>query len=139
MAADAVSGDLGVWQEDEGRQIVANAVKLAKEAVGADRKLSVKSELVFSTPVPTMVEISNEAEMVVLGSSGRGALARGLLGSVSSSLVRRAGCPVAVIHSDDAVILIRSTLPCWWESTVRRFRSLRRRWHLTRRRAAASN
>lgn len=71
MAADAVSGDLGVWQEDEGRQIVANAVKLAKEAVGADRKLSVKSELVFSTPVPTMVEISNEAEMVVLGSSGR--------------------------------------------------------------------
>lgn len=109
MAADAVSGDLGVWQEDEGRQIVANAVKLAKEAVGADRKLSVKSELVFSTPVPTMVEISNEAEMVVLGSSGRGALARGLLGSVSSSLVRRAGCPVAVIHSDDAVILIRST------------------------------
>lgn len=33
MAADAVSGDLGVWQEDEGRQIVANAVKLAKEAV----------------------------------------------------------------------------------------------------------
>lgn len=94
----------GVWQEDEGRQIVANAVKLAKEAVGADRKLSVKSELVFSTPVPTMVEISNEAETVVLGSSGRGALARGLLGSVSSSLVRRAGCPVAVIHSDDAVI-----------------------------------
>lgn len=73
MAADAVSGDLGVWQEDEGRQIVANAVKLAKEAVGADRKLSVKSELVFSTPVPTMVEISNEAEMVVLGSSGRSA------------------------------------------------------------------
>lgn len=104
VAADAVSGDLGVWQEDEGRQIVANAVKLAKEAVGADRKLSVKSELVFSTPVSTMVEISNEAEMVVLGSSGRGALARGLLGSVSSSLVRRAGCPVAVIHSDDAVI-----------------------------------
>ncbi|OSC40548.1 universal stress protein [Mycobacterium decipiens] len=94
----------GVWQEDEGRKIVANAVKLAKEAIPADRKLGVKSELVFSTPVPTMVEISSEAEMVVVGSSGRGALARGLLGSVSSSLVRRASCPVAVIHDDDSVI-----------------------------------
>lgn len=28
----------GVWQEDEGRQIVANAVKLAKEAVWSGSK-----------------------------------------------------------------------------------------------------
>lgn len=102
MAADAVSGDLGVWQEDEGRQIVANAVKLAKEAVGADRKLSVKSELVFSTPVPTMVEISNEAEMVVLGSSGRGALARAC--SVRSA---RAWCDAPGARSRSSTAMMR--------------------------------
>ncbi|BCI87972.1 hypothetical protein NIIDMKKI_31780 [Mycobacterium kansasii] len=63
-----------------------------------------KSEIVFSTPVPTMVEMSAEAEMIVVGSSGRGALARVLLGSVSSSLVRRARCPVAIIRDEDPLM-----------------------------------
>ncbi len=37
---------------------------------------------------------SDEAEMVVVGSSGKGMLARGVLGSVSSSVVQHANCPV---------------------------------------------
>ncbi len=93
-----------VWQEDEGRKFLAAAVKVAEEAVTADRKLTVKSEIVFSTPVPTMVEMSTEAELMVVGSSGRGAVARVFLGSVSSSLVRRASCPVAVIHDEDPLM-----------------------------------
>ncbi|CAM4402224.1 Universal stress proteinc/MT2061 [Mycobacterium basiliense] len=93
-----------VWQEDEGRKVVAAAVKIAEEAVTGQRKLTVKSEIVFSTPVPTMVEMSAEAELVVAGSSGRGALARVLLGSVSSSLVRRASCPVAIIRDEDPLM-----------------------------------
>jgi nucleotide-binding universal stress UspA family protein len=95
---------LGVWQEDEGRKIVAHALKIAEEAVTTDRQLTVKSEIVFSTPVPTLVEMSNEADMVVVGCSGRGAVARGLLGSVSSSVVRRASCPVAVIRDEDPLM-----------------------------------
>lgn len=99
----------GAWQEDEGRKIIAEAVRIAAEA--ADAKLKINSELVFSTPVPTMVELSAEAEMVVVGSSGHGALARGLLGSVSSSLVRRAGCPVAVIHDVDPSVAQSRSAP----------------------------
>jgi nucleotide-binding universal stress UspA family protein len=95
---------LGVWQEDEARKIIAHAVKIAEEAVTTDRKLTVKSEIVYSTPVPTLVEMSNEADMVVVGCSGRGAVARGLLGSVSSSVVRRASCPVAVIRDEDPLM-----------------------------------
>ncbi|ORB52796.1 universal stress protein [Mycobacterium persicum] len=93
-----------VWQEDEGRKILAAAHKIADESVTGERKLTVKSEIVFSTPVPTMVEMSAEAEMIVVGSSGRGALARVLLGSVSSSLVRRARCPVAIIRDEDPLM-----------------------------------
>ncbi|ORB82725.1 universal stress protein UspA [Mycobacterium kansasii] len=93
-----------VWQEDEGRKVLAAAHKIADEAVAGERKLTVKSEIVFSTPVPTMVEMSAEAEMIVVGSSGRGALGRVLLGSVSSSLVRRARCPVAIIRDQDLLI-----------------------------------
>ena len=46
----------------------------------------------------------DEAEMIVVGSSGRGMLARGLLGSVSSSVVRHANCPVAVIRDEDPLM-----------------------------------
>lgn len=92
----------GGWQEDEGRKVVADAVKIAQETTTSVHKLVVTSELIFSAPVPAVIELSHEAEMMVVGGSGRGALARGLLGSVSSSLVRRASCPVAVIHDVDS-------------------------------------
>lgn len=39
------------------------------------------------------------ADMVVLGSHGRGALLRALLGSVSEGVIRRSPCPVLVVPS----------------------------------------
>ena len=69
-----------------------------------DRKVSVKSEIVFSTPARALVKMSDEAEMIVVGSSGKGMLARGVLGSVSSSVVRNANCPVALIRDEDPLI-----------------------------------
>jgi nucleotide-binding universal stress UspA family protein len=69
-----------------------------------DRKVAVKSEIVFSTPAQALVKMSDEAEMIVVGSSGKGTLARGLLGSVSSSVVEHAHCPVAVIRDEDPLM-----------------------------------
>jgi nucleotide-binding universal stress UspA family protein len=92
---------LGVRLEDKGRKSAAHAVKIAEDAMPTDRKVSVKSEIVFSTPAQALVKMSDEAEMIVVGSSGKGMLARGLLGSVSSSVVQHANCPVAVIRDED--------------------------------------
>jgi nucleotide-binding universal stress UspA family protein len=90
-----------VWQENEGHRILADGVKLARDTAKDNPRIAIESELIFSATAPTFVDLSQEAELMVVGNSGRGALARGLLGSVSSSLVRRAHCPVAVIRDED--------------------------------------
>lgn len=51
---------------------------------------------VLGHPVQTLAEASAEAEVVVVGSRGLGALGGMLLGSVSQALLRHAQCPVVV-------------------------------------------
>lgn len=93
--------DAAAVHEDEGRRVLEEAVKIAQDAMEACRTTTIASELKCSPPVPTLVDLSEEAEMVVVGSNGRGAIDRLLLGSVSSGVVRRASCPVAVICDED--------------------------------------
>ena len=95
---------LGVRLEAQGRTVADHAVKIAEGAMPTDRKVAVKSEIVFASPAQALVKMSDEAEMIVVGSSGKGMLARGVLGSVSSSVVRNANCPVAVIRDEDPLI-----------------------------------
>ncbi len=94
---------LAVRLEDEGKKAVMHAVTLAEEAKPADSKIVIGRELVFGNPTTALIEMSHEAEMIVMGTAGHGVLARGVLGSVSSTLARQAHCPVAVIHGDATV------------------------------------
>jgi nucleotide-binding universal stress UspA family protein len=89
------------WQEAEGRGILANASKIAHDTAGNTLRIPIDTEFLSSATVPTLVDLSNDAKLIVVGTDGRGALARGLLGSVSSGLVRHARCPVAVIHDGE--------------------------------------
>jgi nucleotide-binding universal stress UspA family protein len=95
---------LAVRLEDEGKKAVMHAIKIAEDAMPADRKVTINRELVYSTPALALIEMSDEAEMIVVGSAGRGLLARGVLGSVSSTVVRHAKCPVAVIRDEDQLM-----------------------------------
>ena len=96
--------DVVVWREDDGRRVLDEAVKIAEDATKTYRGIEISSGLGHSSPVPTLTEMSEKAEMVVVGSNGRGAVARVVLGSVSSGVVRRASCPVAVIHDEDPLM-----------------------------------
>ncbi|BBX73073.1 universal stress protein [Mycobacterium shinjukuense] len=100
MRPDMASADMAAWQEQDGRQALQHAVKLAEDVVATDRPIAIGSELRYSPPVPTLAELSRQAELVVVGCTGRGAVGRVLLGSVSSGVVRTASCPVAVIRDE---------------------------------------
>lgn len=87
--------------EDEGKKAIMHATKIAEDAMPADRKVPIGRELVYATPASALLTLSDSAEMIVMGSHGRGLLARGLLGSVSSTVVRHANCPVAVVRDEE--------------------------------------
>lgn len=90
-----------LWQQDDGHQILEAAVKIADQAANTARRIDISTELKCSPAVPTLVEMSEEAKMIVVGSNGHGALSRVVLGSVSAGVVRSAKCPVAVVRGEE--------------------------------------
>jgi nucleotide-binding universal stress UspA family protein len=54
-------------------------------------------------PVPVLLEQSEHADLLVVGSRGRGAARSALLGSVGLHCVTHARCPVIVVHPGPAV------------------------------------
>ncbi len=84
-------------QENEGRNVIAEAIGAARDAVSNDRP-EIDSEFYFGRPVPFLVDLSKNAQMVVVGRRGQTGRRSHLLGSVSAGLIHRVHCPVAVIN-----------------------------------------
>lgn len=63
--------------------------------------IEVAEEVVMGVPGPTIVEIAEEwrADLIVVGSHGRGFWSRALLGSVSDAVVNHAPCSVLVVRA----------------------------------------
>lgn len=90
------------WQKERALVMLDAATAVARES--AERPLDISTEVPIESVVPALVDLSKEADMVVVGSRGTGALARVLMGSVSTGLVQHAHCPVAVIHDEDPLM-----------------------------------
>lgn len=93
---------LARWQRDRGRRLVDDAFKVVEETSQHGGPAEVHSEILSSAAIPTLVDLSKDAEMVVAGCRGSGRWPGRLIGSVSSGLLRYAHCPVAIVHEEDA-------------------------------------
>lgn len=92
------------WQKDHGRRLIDDAIQVVEEAALSGGPTVVHSEIVSSAAIPTLIDMSKDADLVVVGCRGSGQWPGRLLGSVSSGLLRHAQCPVAVIHDEDPLM-----------------------------------
>ena len=94
-----------------GRQALADATKIVDSMRAEIGEIDVHTRMIGEPTVPALLDLSKGARLIVVGSRGLGALRRGLLGSVSTAVVRHAHCPVAVIHTPDGEDESRSLGP----------------------------
>ena len=86
--------------EDHGRAVLTESVRRAEELAQGLGGVGITSELRSETIMGTLIDMSADAELIVAGCRGQGAMSRAVMGSVSSALVHHSRCPVAVIHDD---------------------------------------
>ena len=104
----AVPPNFGQWEEKLAADILQKAAEVAEEAAPG---VQVHTEQIDGPSVTTLVDLSKEASMIVVGSHGRSGLGRLILGSVSAGLVRHAHCPVAVIRDEDLAAPVPADAP----------------------------
>ncbi len=81
--------------EDETRKRLAEEVE---SVMGPHGAFEIQETVVHSQPAPALIAASKHADLLVVGSSGHGAFASMLLGSVSRHCVTNAVCPVVVVR-----------------------------------------
>lgn len=94
----SISDDLAEIAERRGREIIRQATMVAEQAVANEGPVTISEHVGEGNAVSTMVDLSKDAQLLVVGSRGLGRIGRTLLGSVSSGLIHHAHCPVAVVH-----------------------------------------
>lgn len=96
----------GSWQPGfasslaEYEQAVAEALRHdVTRTLGAEPKVDLHLHVAHAQPAKVLVNASQTADLVVVGSRGQGGFRGLLLGSVSDQVVRHAFCPVVVIRT----------------------------------------
>jgi nucleotide-binding universal stress UspA family protein len=90
------------WQEENAQRVIEQAQKMMHASVGESEPPTVHTKVRYAIVATALIDASKQAQMIVVGSRGLGALGRVMLGSVSRGVLHHAHCPVAVVHADEA-------------------------------------
>jgi nucleotide-binding universal stress UspA family protein len=82
--------------EDDATSTLKDTVAKAVDSPDADR---VSQRVVMGPPAQVLLDAAADADLLVVGSRGRGGFKGLLLGSVSQEVVARAACPVVVVRA----------------------------------------
>lgn len=93
-------GMVGGWDpEENARAVVEEALDAA---YGDDRPAHLRTRVLQGPPARTLLDASEDAQMLVMGSRGHGGFAGLLLGSVSAVCAEHSRVPVLVVHGEGA-------------------------------------
>ncbi|UMB67457.1 universal stress protein [Mycobacterium paraterrae] len=97
--------------ESDADAILDDAITDIHDFMGAEAPTNVRRQVFFSRPASALVDMSKDADMVVTGARGLGAIRGVLLGSVSNALIHHAHCPVAVLDCDTSLCAQTKSAP----------------------------
>ena len=101
MASAWTGNPLSVPDADEAighaRKTVEEAVAKAASNIAGPKPPSVSVEVFTGFPAQALIDASHDAELVAVGSRGRGGFATLLLGSVANQVAHHAACPVVIV------------------------------------------
>ncbi|HTZ14506.1 MAG TPA: universal stress protein [Mycobacterium sp.] len=103
--------ELRQGHDDAALQLLSNAIKVIEDGADGGDLPAINSELLYSARVPTVVELSKEAQLIVVGGRQRTAPGARLDASLTTDLLHLAHCPVAVIHDEGSAALPSAQLP----------------------------
>ena len=81
--------------QDAAKRLVDHGAQRAGGTLDASQ---IQTQFWLGSPAAQIVEASHDADLVVMGTRGRGRIAGGLLGSTSYAVAAHADCPVVVVR-----------------------------------------
>ncbi len=96
LSAGPVGGeDDSRWEE------IIDQVFLVARKLAAENEVDLETRVVSGPPADSIIRLAKEidADVIVIGSTGKGMVARSLLGSVSSEVMNKAPCSVYLVRA----------------------------------------
>jgi nucleotide-binding universal stress UspA family protein len=93
----APDGTIPQLRLDQAREVIEHSQQIAVKGT-ARLHPRAHTEIAYARVIPTLIDASKDAHMIVTGSRGVDAFSEYRIGSVSAALLEVAPCPVAVVH-----------------------------------------